>query len=89
MKNNPLALMLVLVLFLSTLFTAWLAVSYNLSLRKLQQLQPKVAAATNTRSLMQALFNDATEYSKKNPAIIPVLQTVMTPAPAARPTTNK
>jgi hypothetical protein len=90
MKNNQLAIMLVCVLLVSALLSAWLTFRYSLSVRRVQRLQPQIAAVANSRNVVQALLNDIGEYSKKNPAILPLLQPVPAPksaplAPAAKP----
>jgi len=76
MKQNQLTAALVVLLLLCTLGTVWLTYSYNISLHKLHQLEPKVASLTPARSLIQSVINDTLEYSKRNPAIDPLLQSL-------------
>jgi predicted negative regulator of RcsB-dependent stress response len=76
MKNNQLALMLVFVLLLSALLSGWLAWSYNSSLRQLQRYQPFVPSIQHAQNILQAFANDINEYTKKNPAAVPVLQSL-------------
>jgi len=80
--------MLVGILFITTALSAWLAFRYNSAFHKRQQLAPQVASAHYAEGLISALAGDAVEYSKKNPAIDPILKAFnVTPAgnPAAAP----
>jgi len=72
--------MLVFVLLLSVLFSAWLDHRYNSYLRQLQQLQPQVAYINNSRAILQAFGNDIGEYVKKNPSAGPILQSLQSSA---------
>jgi hypothetical protein len=86
MKSNSLATALAGMLLVVALFTAWFAVTFNLSYLQLRRLQTKAATYTNTRAVMQALSGDLLEYGKHNLAIDPFLQSVglkPTNAPAA------
>ena len=86
MKNNPLALMLVGILLISSLINLWLAYSYNSSLSQLRALQNEIAGVQNSRNTLNILFNELAEYSRKNPAITPMLQQVgILPPTAAKP----
>jgi len=67
-------LVLVIILSLCALFAAWVSVRYFFSMREAQRLQGQAIAINNTRNAAQALANDAVEYSKRNPAMDPVLQ---------------
>lgn len=57
-----------------------------------QKLQGQWAAANRSREIVRAMAADAVEYSKKNPAIDPLLQQLdLKPkpgAPAAKPSTR-
>jgi type II secretory pathway pseudopilin PulG len=81
--------MLVLVLLVCALLSAWLTVRYTASIRRMQMLQNQVLAVNNARGVLQSLLNEVGEYSKKNPAILPILQPAAPkpaqPAPAAKP----
>jgi hypothetical protein len=91
MKNNQFAQMLLFVLLLSALFSAWLSLHYTTSLRKVRQLAPAMAQVNAASSLFQALYNDAQEYAKKNPDLVPVVRAVgmahltNAPLPGAKP----
>jgi hypothetical protein len=53
-----------------------LAVRFAWLVRDVQTLQVKSAVAQRDRNLVAALANDAFEYSKRNPAILPILESV-------------
>ena len=74
MKNNTLGSLLVGILFVCAVLTTWASVRYFFSLREAQRLQAQTIAINNTRNATQALANEAVEYSKRNPAIDPILQ---------------
>jgi hypothetical protein len=75
-------------------FTVWAAIScfkYNSRSRELRRLQMNVAQINGFQTQISALANEAMEYSKKNPSIDPILESIgMKPAktnstPAAKP----
>ncbi|HWQ90071.1 MAG TPA: hypothetical protein VN673_00250 [Clostridia bacterium] len=97
MKKSPLTRILLGVLTLSTLaslaFCAW----YIMGVRNLKTLQPQVVAVQNNRALINALVAETMEYSKRNPAIDPLLESAglkgkpgapAQPAPSPRPATK-
>ena len=69
MKNSPLAPLLVGVLLLIGLLTALFTLRYYYALKELQRLQVEYARMTSRRNTVQAMANEAVEYSKTNPAI--------------------
>jgi hypothetical protein len=93
MKNNALTNLLVGLVVLSVLATAGLAYIYVRSVQRLNQLQLQTAVINRNRTLVNSLASEALEYSKRNPAIDPVLQSVGlkprpgvgAPQPAAKP----
>jgi hypothetical protein len=88
MKNSPLAPLLAGVLLLIGLMTALITVRYYFSLKEFQKLQIEYARITNKRNAVQALANEAVEYSKSNPAIDPILfEFDLKPKPGAGATT--
>ncbi|MDB6065148.1 MAG: hypothetical protein JWR26_1356 [Pedosphaera sp.] len=94
MKNNQVIVVLVVLLFLMLASTAFLVHRYTSSITRLQELQTRAGLINNTRIFTQSLFTDATEYSKKNPAILPILQAATNSAAeaamsAAAPKTSK
>jgi len=95
MKNNIVAATLLGMLLVSTFVTAVFTYRYVSIDRKLRGLQVTVDQINNNRNIMQALANDTLEYSKKNPSIDPILQSIglkrstNAPAPApAKPATK-
>jgi hypothetical protein len=72
-KSNPLAVFLVTALFLSALASSWFSLWWFLGARELQSIEYQFQSLNRISSAMQALANDAMEYSRRNPAIDPVL----------------
>ena len=76
MKNNQLTTILLGLLTLSALASVVLCWLYISNTRELRGYQTQVAAINNNGAVMRALANDTVEYSKKNPAIDPILVSV-------------
>ena len=76
MKNNPMTTVLLAVLTISALLSVGLCWRYVSNARELRMLQVQATMINNNRATINALANDVMEYSKKNPAIDPVLQSV-------------
>jgi Tfp pilus assembly protein PilX len=76
MKQRPLSLLLVALFALAALSTLALSVRYAWLVRRVQNLQAQAAVAQRDRNLVLTLANDAFEYGKRNPAILPVLETI-------------
>lgn len=76
MKRNPLGAVLVGLVLLSAVGTAFLAYAYIQSMRDLNRLQAQSAAIQRNRAVASALATDAIEYSKTHPDIDPILQSV-------------
>jgi hypothetical protein len=88
MKRNPWHAILLAFLVMNTAGTALLSLRYYLGVRKLQQLQAQVNFEMN---VFRAIITDTVEYSKKNPAILPVLQSAgiaITSSQAAAPSSG-
>lgn len=89
MKNSPLITILLVAVCLTALLVGGLAMAYETHFRSLRRLQPQIVNAQSMQNLVNAVANDAMEYSKHNPAIDPILQTVNLkpggPAPAPKP----
>ena len=64
------------VLTISALASVGLCWSYIGSAREFRALQAQAGMINNNRALIHALANDAMEYSKRNPAIDPILESV-------------
>jgi hypothetical protein len=86
-KTNPVGTLLTLILVLAALGTAYLFISFLLSARKLESLQTEVMIIRRNQTMLQSLFTEALEYSKRDPTIEPLLQSfgvrARTNAPAA------
>jgi len=94
MRKNSLVAALVGVLFACGLVTAGMSSRYFFCLKRLQEIRAQALLVNNVRGAALALANDAMEYSKRNAAILPLLQqyqVVPRPAqtPAAAPVTPK
>src|SRR5262249_38791592 len=53
--------------------TAWVSMRYYFSVREMQRLQGYYVQMTAARTAAQSLATEALEYSKRNPAIDPLL----------------
>jgi hypothetical protein len=85
-KSNPLAVLLVTVLFLSALVSSWCSVRWFFGAKELQSMEYQFQSLNRISAAMQSLANDAMEYSRRNPAIDPVLaQFDLKPRPGAPP----
>lgn len=76
MKNPLWTLFLFLVLMVLVLTSSVLAFVYVRSGKRLNTLQAQAAVITQYRSAIQSLATEAIEYSKRNPAIDPILQDI-------------
>jgi hypothetical protein len=74
MKNNQLPMMLVFVLLLSALFSAWLTHRYTSALGRIDRLQITIQEVRGSQTLLQSVVNDTVKYSETHPAILPILQ---------------
>ena len=68
--------MLVVSLFIAAAISAVFAIRYVFETRSLRQIQSTVVAINNRLAFAQSLLNDTLEYSKRNPAIDPLLQSL-------------
>jgi hypothetical protein len=82
MKNNQLTLILVILFFLTTLATVGLIVRYNISVHRLQAARANANNAVILGKVFTQLVAESAEYSKKNPAINPILQSLTNRAAA-------
>ena len=73
MKTNPLGPFLVGVFVACAVVTAWLSAKYYFSVKEFTKLNIRAVSMNNTRTAVQGLANDALEYSRRNPAIDPLL----------------
>jgi len=90
MKKNALTTILLGLLTVSALTSVLLCWLFISNTRKTNVLKDQVGRVINARNLVSALANDAIEYSKKNPAIEPLLESVgYKPGKSAPASTNK
>jgi len=76
MKSNPVTNLLLAVLFVNAVFTALMTFNYVRTMRTLQTLQFQRAALTRELNIFNSLVNDTLEYSKRNSAVEPALQSL-------------
>jgi len=77
-------LILVGLLFLSAIISAACAILHMRGSGELRNLQIQAATVEQKRAFTRALANDAIEYSKRDPSIDPILQTLgLKQAPAS------
>jgi len=76
MKNSPLLTALMVIVGFLTAVIVFLLVVFEFRVKKLQKLQPQVVNVQNYQNIVNALANEALEYSKHNPAIDPILEPV-------------
>ncbi len=98
MKNSPLTTVLLIVLLVSVLASAYLCWRYISDVRQVRAMQPQVAAANTLLMLGNALLPDTVEYAQKHPDLEPILRSVgigkdgkpiMAPGPVAAPAPGK
>jgi len=90
MKNSPLTTFLLSILALSAVLSVIFCLLYVSSTRELRSLQAQVTAINNRNGAMSALVNETMEYSKRNPAIDPILEATGFKPPKTPPAaTNK
>lgn len=91
MKSNALTSLLVGAVIVCALTISWVSTRYIFAMGELQKLQGQYLEMNNSRTAVQNLANEAVEYSKRNPAIDPLLYQFEikarpgTNAPAAAP----
>ena len=90
MKNNAMTRVLLGVLAISALLSVGFCWRYISNTRELRALQVQASTINNNRTMINALANDVVEYSKRNPAVDPILESVgLKPGKSAPATTNK
>jgi len=90
MKNSPLTTFLLSILALSAVLSVIFCLLYVSSTRELRSLQAQVTAINNRNGAMSSLVNETMEYSKRNPAIDPILEATGFKPPKSPPAaTNK
>jgi hypothetical protein len=76
MKNSPFNAIFLAAVVVSSLWSVWLCYTVIARNRELRQLQARFAGVNHNQQLLASLANDAVEYSKKNPAIEPLLESI-------------
>ncbi len=71
-----------LILAVSALTSLYLCYACVTNAGELSRLQSQAAMVNNNRAIMNAVATDAVEYSKKNPAIDPLLEEVKIKPPS-------
>jgi hypothetical protein len=74
MKHHRLGAFLVTLLFVSASFTAAMAWWHHISVKQLYAAQVNQLALANTMNAVKALAAELMDYSRRNPAIDPILQ---------------
>jgi len=77
MKSNSFTALLVALLLFSSLVAAVQVLRLSFATRDLRRIQSKLIENSSHLNLTQALLNDTLEYSKHNPAIDPLLQSMI------------
>ncbi len=83
MQKDPLISALVGALLLGSIATLALGIGFQVQAGRNRVLQAQIMNIQNTGMLTEALATDALQYSRRNPAIIPVLQRVGMQIPSA------
>jgi hypothetical protein len=76
MKDNSFAALLIGVLALGALVTASLSFVYVTNAKKLRTLQFQAAVINQNRAIIRDLVAESVEYSKRNPAMEPIIESV-------------
>ena len=76
MKANSVMALLVGFLFISAVVAVVQVLRLSFATRDLRRLQPRIVEINANLNVAQALLNDTLEYSKRNPAIDPLLQSM-------------
>lgn len=87
--KNLVPLTLVALIFCSALFSLFCVFFYMRGAGELRGLQAQAARVENSRNLLRAIAAESVEYSKRNPAIDPILQAVGLKQGAAAPKATK
>lgn len=76
MKNSPITTVLLGLLAVSAIASALLSAVYIANAREFRKLNTQVMFINQRTAAITSLANDAMEYSKRNPAIDPILESV-------------
>lgn len=73
MKSNALASLLVALLALSLISAAIMTITFRRHTAQARSLQGRLNEIQNTERVLQLIANESVEYSRKNPALAPIL----------------
>jgi hypothetical protein len=76
MRNNSFTALLVGLLFVSAVAAAVQVLRLVFATRDLRRIQPRIVEINAHMNVAQGLLNDTLEYSKRNSAIDPLLQSM-------------
>ncbi len=76
MKNSPITTVLLVALAILSVWSAISCVKFVSRSRELRRLQNVVGQINFRQAGINALVNESIEYSKKNPAIDPILESI-------------
>ena len=76
MKKDPITSLLLVLLTFCVIAIACVSFAFVTGMRTLHIMQSETASIAHTRTVAQSLAADTVEYSKRNPAIIPLLRSV-------------
>jgi len=88
MKKQPLILTLMVVLFINAVATPILSYRFIQITRELNRLKSQYNAVNGNTQLLQQMLSESIEYSKKNPALDPVLERIGVKAKPTTPVTT-
>jgi hypothetical protein len=90
MNKSSATTVLLVVLLISALASVLFCGLYIRSAMRMRDVQRGMASAQAYRNLFMSLVNDTMEYSKKNPAVDPILEAAgIKPKTAPAPLANK
>ena len=75
-RTDPIASVVGILVLVAVLLTAGLCYWHLQCSRQLQRLQAQTALVNRNRAVVQSLVSEVMEYSKKNPAVDPILQSM-------------
>jgi hypothetical protein len=76
MKNNQVIAVMTGIFFVCSLVTVFNVWNYHASLKQLGEWEGKADYVRALNPILASLRNDTAEYSKKNPAVMPILQSL-------------
>ncbi len=85
MKNNQVTFILVGIFLLSAIAAACLGQKYNSTVNELARESANWTKAQNSQVFIDGVYRAALEYSKTNPAIVPLLPTPSNTAAGVKP----